>query len=239
MITLNHENATPLYKQLKDIIKQKIVNGEFQPNQKIPSESELSKLFHVSRITVRNAITELVDEDLLVKKQGKGTFVSIPKIEDNILEDISFSLTCKINQVKPGSKIIKNIIKDASERDILELNLHANDKVVYLKRIRYADDEPIILEYNFFPSKYAFLLNEDLENQSLYEILNNKYGITRAKSKKTIEITTASEEEASLLSISKGDPLLLHREIVYDKNNNPIHRTKQLILGDKFKFVVP
>jgi len=69
MITLNHENATPLYKQLKDIIKQKIVNGEFQPNQKIPSESELSKLFHVSRITVRNAITELVDEDLLVKKQ--------------------------------------------------------------------------------------------------------------------------------------------------------------------------
>ena len=105
--------------------------------------------------------------------------------------------------------------------------------------IRYADDEPIILEHNFFPSKYAFLLNEDLENQSLYEILNNKYSITRAKSKKTIEITTASEEEASLLSISKGDPLLLHREIVYDKNNNPIHRTKQLILGDKFKFVVP
>lgn len=239
MIKLDHENATPLYKQLKDIIKQKIIDGEFQPNQKIPSELQLSKMYNVSRITVRNAITELVDEDLLIKKQGKGTFVSIPKIEDNVLEDISFSLTCKINKVKPGSKIIKNVIKDANERDIAELNLHENDKVVYIKRIRYADDEPVILEHNFFPSKFAFLLNEDLENQSLYEILNDKYGITRAKSKRTIEIITASEEEASLLAISKGEPLLLHREIVYDKNNNPIHRTKQLIIGDKFKFVVP
>lgn len=239
MIKLDHENATPLYKQLKEIIKQKIIDGEFHPNQKIPSELQLSKIYNVSRITVRNAITELVDEDLLIKKQGKGTFVSAPKIEDNVLEDISFSLTCKINKVKPGSKIIKNVIKDANERDIAELNLHENDKVVYIKRIRYADDEPVILEHNFFPSKYAFLLNEDLENQSLYEILNEKYGIARAKSKRTIEIITASEEEASLLAISKGEPLLLHREIVYDKNNNPIHRTKQLIIGDKFKFVVP
>ena len=239
MIKLDHENVTPLYKQLKDIIKQKIIDGEFRPGQKIPSELQLSKMYNVSRITVRNAITELVDEDLLIKKQGRGTFVSAPKIEDNVLEDISFSLTCKINKVKPGSKIIKNVIKDANERDIAELNLHENDKVVYIKRIRYADDEPVILEHNFFPSKYAFLLNEDLENQSLYEILNEKYGIARAKSKRTIEITTASEEEASLLAISKGEPLLLHREIVYDKNNNPIHRTKQLIIGDKFKFVVP
>jgi len=239
MIKLDHENATPLYKQLKEIIKQKIIDGEFHPTQKIPSELQLSKIYNVSRITVRNAITELVDEDLLIKKQGKGTFVSAPKIEDNVLEDISFSLTCKINKVKPGSKIIKNVIKDANERDIAELNLHENDKVVYIKRIRYADDEPVILEHNFFPSKYAFLLNEDLENQSLYEILNEKYGIARAKSKRTIEIITASEEEASLLAISKGEPLLLHREIVYDKNNNPIHRTKQLIIGDKFKFVVP
>lgn len=238
MSMLNHEDITPLYKQIRNIIKQKIMDGEFKPNQKIPSETQLSNIFQVSRITVRNAINELVDEDLLVKKQGKGTFVSVPKIEDNVLEDISFSLTCQIHGVRPGSKIIENIIRDASERDVKELELNENSKVVYIKRIRYADDDPVIIEHNFFPEKYSFLLFEDLENQSLYEILRSKYNIIRAKSKKTIEITTASETEANLLSIKKGEPLLLHREIVYDKYTTPIHRTKQLILGDKFKFVV-
>lgn len=239
MNALNHEDITPLYQQLKSVIKEKIIKGEYKHNQKIPSESELSKIFDISRITVRNAIAELVDEDLLIKKQGKGTFVSTPKIEDNILEDMSFSLTCEINQVRPGSKIIKNIVQRASERDIKELGLTEQDKVVYIKRIRYADDEPIIIEHNFFPEKYSFLLNEDLENQSLYEILKKKCNVIRKTSKKSIEISIASETEASLLSISKGEPLLLHREIVFDEYNVPIHRTKQLILGDKFKFVVP
>lgn len=239
MNTLNHDNSVPLYIQLKDIIKNDIVSGVYKPNEKIPSEIELSAQFSISRITVRNAINELVDEDLLIKKQGKGTFVSISKIQDNILDDISFSLTCEINKVKAGSKIIKNIIKEASDRDIRELNLNKGDKVIYLKRIRYADEEPIIVEHNFFPYKYNYLLKEDLENQSLYEILGQKYNIIRNKSKKVIEIATASHEEAELLKISIGDPLLLHREIVYDKDYKPIHRTKQLIVGDKFKFIVP
>ncbi|MDR7871394.1 MAG: GntR family transcriptional regulator [Tissierellaceae bacterium] len=238
MDSLNPEDIIPLYQQLKMILKDKITNGEYKPNQKIPSETQLSQIFNVSRITVRNAISELVEEDLLVKKQGKGTFVSTRKIEDNILEDISFSLTCEINQVRPGSKIINNIIIRASERDIKELGLTENDKVVYIKRIRYANDEPIVIEHNYFPEKFSFLIDEDLENQSLYELLKKKCNVTRKASKKTIEISIASEDEASLLHISKGEPLLLHREIVFDENNEPIHRTKQLILGEKFKFVV-
>jgi GntR family transcriptional regulator len=81
MYSLKQSNITPLYKQLKAIIKESILNREMEPDQKIPSEIELSNKYKVSRITVRNAISELVEEDLLVKKQGKGTFVTLPKIE--------------------------------------------------------------------------------------------------------------------------------------------------------------
>ncbi len=127
MFELDQTSIVPLYKQLKDRIKEAILDGSLKPNQKIPSELELSQTYQISRITVRNAISELVDEELLEKKQGKGTFVCTPKID---VRSPNFTIMCTTNHKVPSSKIIKIVKQPASERDIRELNLSPGGEVI-------------------------------------------------------------------------------------------------------------
>jgi GntR family transcriptional regulator len=237
MSKLNQKDIVPLYKQLKDILKANILDGKIKPCEKIPSEIELSKKYQVSRVTVRRALSELVDEGFLVTKQGKGTFASKTKLERDIVEGMSFTLSCTINGVTPGSKLITKRIMEPSERDIEELQLKAGEKVFFIERILYANGEPVILEYNYFSEKYS-LMNEDIENHSLYDVLMKKYHVKFKHFKKSFEISTVNQKEALLLNIPKNSPILLVRELVIDNNKLPIHRTKQLVVGDKFKFFV-
>ena len=134
MFELDQTSIVPLYKQLKDKIKDAILDGSLKPNQKIPSELELSQTYQISRITVRNAISELVDEELLEKKQGKGTFVCTPKID---VRSPNFTMMCVTNHKVPSSKIIKIVKQPASERDIRELNLVPDEEVIYLLRLLF------------------------------------------------------------------------------------------------------
>jgi Transcriptional regulators len=235
---LNQADVVPLYAQLKEILKSSIINGELKPNIKIMSEEELSKKYMISRITVRKAITELVEEGYLIKKQGKGTFVSVPKVNRNIIEFLSFTLTCQINGVKPGSRVIKKEIVEPSATDIRELKLKTDEKVILIQRIRYANGEPLIIENNYFSEHYSELMQENLENRSLYRILKEECGVEPVSSKKTIEICIATKEEANMLQIHQGAALFLMKGTAYDVNGNPVHRAAQLIAGDKFIFSI-
>lgn len=239
MAELDQTSITPLYKQLKDLIKEKILSGELGPNQKIPSELELSQQYQISRITVRNAISELVDEEMLVKKQGKGTFVHRPKIGENLLNGGSFTNLCRQNGMTPGSRTIRLMLKEPTERDARELQLRPGEKVIYLQRVRYANDLPVMLENNYFPEHFTALLDEKLDDVSLYVILREKYNIYLKSSTKVIQIAEALDTEAALLGVRVKTPLLQVREVCFDQNDVPVHRTKQLILGDKFKYIVP
>ncbi len=235
---LNQSNAVPLYKQLKDIIKTKIMRGELKPNERLPSEAELSEFYKVSRITVRNAINELAEENLLVRTQGKGTFVCSNKIERNIAQVLGFTEICNIGGLKAGSKILSCEVVEASSRDIEILKLQSGDKVISIQRIRYANDVPVILEHVRFPSKYSYLMLEDLENESIYHLLKDKYKINLNFSRKSIEMTFATDKQASLLKITKGYPMILISGYVLDDQNVPVHRTDQYIVGDKFKLSI-
>ncbi len=235
---LNHQSSLPLYKQIYNHIRDAIASGILKPNQKTPAESELSQLYKVSRITIRKAIAELVENDLLIRRHGKGTFIQGKKIAENFLDEMSFSLTCKINQVRPGSRIDRITVKDANERDIIDLCLKKGDKVLYIARIRYADDVPVIFEHNYFPQRYSFLLFEDLENKSIYQILKEKYQISIVRTVRSLELCQASEYEAECLKIAPGSPTILLREVAYNENDEPVHRTKQIIAGDKFIFTI-
>ena len=237
-LELKQTDVTPLYRQLKDIIKSSILSGEFKPNFRIPTEDELSEKYNVSRITVRKAITDLVEEGLLVKKQGKGTFVSSQKVKRNIIEFLSFTLTCQINGVKPGSRVIRKELIEPSDTDITELKLKGGEKVIFIQRIRYANDEPIIIESNYLPEKFKALLNVNLENHSLYRNLKEEYGVEPVSSKKTLEICNATKEEANLLNLRPGTALFLMKGTVYDADGLPVHRAKQLISGEKFIFSI-
>ena len=170
------------------------------------------------------------------KKQGKGTFVCTPKID---VRSPNFTMMCVTNHKVPSSKIIKIVKQPASERDIRELNLVPDEEVIYLLRLLFADGEPVMVEHNFFPERFSKLLETDLEDTSLYAFLRDQYGVHFGGASKSIQIAEPTEVEAELLGIPLSTPMMMIREIVYSSTDEPLHRTKQYLLGDRFKYVIP
>jgi len=237
-MNLNKKDILPLYKQLTDILRRDIEGGKFKKGEKIPTEIELSKLYNVSRITVRNALEELAKENLLIRKQGKGTFVNTEKLSRGINGLQSFSDMCREIGSKPGAKVIKCIIEDANDKDIEVLELEPGSKIIVIERIRYADDLPVALEVSRLPERFTFLLEEDLNDTSMFSILDEKYGIVLVNPRKTIELVFATYEMSRYLNISQGHPLLSISSVSSDKEGVPSHRSMQFIVADKFKFIV-
>lgn len=238
MSPLDQNSAIPLYKQLKEHILRDINAGLFSLGKKIPTENELSMKYDISRITVRNAIAELVKDGYLTKQQGKGTFINNPLINENILDDTSFTSVCLSNGLTPGSRILTVAMIDAGDFDVEQLMIPSTEKVLYIQRIRFANGSPVILEDNYFTQKFADLANENLENASIYKLLRSKFGIKSLHSQKTIEIAMTSKHESELLGTKRNAPVLLVHELVCDENDGPVHRTKLLIRGDTFKYIV-
>ncbi|MDN3018062.1 GntR family transcriptional regulator [Paenibacillus sp. BSR1-1] len=236
---LKQDDHIPLYIQLKESIRSSIVNGDLKFGDKIPTELELSEEYKISRITVRKAIVELVEEGYLVKKQGKGTFVNKRKIERKIVHFLSFSDACKANGLKASSKVIKKEIIQPTSKDQTMLQLEDGDALLFIQRVRYAGDSPIMIENNYFSYKeYHSLLNENLDG-SIYKILEEKLGVKPAGSSElSLEIVRAGDEEMELLNIASGEPLFFMDTTVTDENGQPVHRGKQYILGDSYKFIL-
>ena len=236
---LKQDDQIPLYIQLKESIRSSIVNGELKYGDKIPTELELSEEHKISRITVRKAILELVEEGYLVKKQGKGTFVNKRKIERKIVHFLSFSDACKANGLTPSSKVIKKEIIQPTPRDQKLLQLDEGDALLFIQRVRYASDSPIMLENNYFSYKeFHPLLNEDLD-ASVYKVLEEKLNVKPTDAGETsLEIVRAGEEEIQLLNVASGEPLFYMETMVYDENGKPVHIGKQYIVGESYKFIL-
>lgn len=238
---LQSMDESPLYNQLRDILKQEIANGTYKSGERIPTEADLCKIYSVSRNTVRNAVNELVKENLLVRKQGKGTFVCRKKVPRTISKtqvSKSFSELCRDMGCVPGAKVIKSVIEDASAEDIQIFGLESNAKVIVIERIRYTDQIPVSLEISRFPERFNFLLDENLNDCSMFGILDTKYGIVFTTDYKDLELTFATYELSRYLGLSNGYPLLRIYSIQIDAEGVPSHRSIQYIVGDKFKMVL-
>ena len=242
---LENNTAIPLYAQLKEKIISDINNETLKYGDKIETEQEIMKKYNLSRITVRRAISELVAEGYLVKKQGKGTFVIKNKIERKIintsdsLKIMSFTKELKENNIKASSKIIELKIVPGIEEFNQKLGLAKNSKLIFMKRVRYANDSPMTIEENYFAyDKFKGLLEEKIEG-SLYELLEKKYNVIPTRSsRQEIEIVKSDEEQSKLLNIPTFEPLFYFSGVTYDENDIPIHIAKRYIIGSKYKFIV-
>lgn len=232
------DNTLPLYIQLANQLRFDIENKKYKKGERIPTEQELCQIYNVSRITVRNALEELAKEHLLVRKQGKGTFIAREKFNRDISRGSSFTQVCLETGQVPGAKVIKSIIEDATPADILELNLPENSKIIVIERIRYADNVPVAFEISRFPERFTFLINEDLNNVSLISLLSKKYNITFDRCTKIIELVYATYEMSRYLSIANCYPLISISSLSCDSDSIPAHRSLQYVVGDKFKFYI-
>lgn len=239
---LNNQSEVPLYQQLSNIIKDKILTGEYKTGQLLPSEAKLCDFYRVSRITVRNAIQELVEQDILIKKHGKGTFIKENKFTSNLCNYRGFTSTCREKSIPVYTHVLCLKKQSPTTSQIRSLNLQPEDFVVYLERLRFADGHPVIIEHTYLPfHHYQFLLHKDMENRSLYETIAEETGVNPEEyclSNIELETCGASPEEAHYLKISTGNPLFILNETIYTLSRQPVHHTQQIMSGNYFKFTL-
>lgn len=235
---LKQDAITPLYVQLMEELETSIRNGVYKPGDKIMTEAEMAREYGVSLITVRKAVGSLMEKGLVVRKQGKGTFVTKPKYSRNMKKLQSFTEMCEQMGVKPGAQVLENRLIAADKKVADRLGIEPGSNVVYISRLRLADGEPVQVEKSYFPLKYAFLLEEDLNDGSMFECLKEKAGAKVASSEKMIELCRATAEEAALMDVKKGDYLLFVKSTAYDENGEPMYAGIQLINGDRFSLYV-
>jgi GntR family transcriptional regulator len=231
--------VVPRYFQLVNIFRHRIEDGEWLPYQTIPSERELEKIYHISRITIRNAIGILIAQGYLFREQGKGTFVSPQKLQKPIFKLTSFSEDMINRGMQPGQKIISIQRTKCTERVAKNLELPEGSQALTIVRIRLANGRPIGLQTSHLAlAEDETIACDELEKAgSLYELLQVKFNLIPAEAEESVEATLASSEEARMLETAEGSPLLLTSRILWSQNRRPIEYVKILYRGDRYRYV--
>ncbi|NPV53880.1 MAG: GntR family transcriptional regulator [Firmicutes bacterium] len=229
----------PLYYQLKEIIRQQIEDGIYKPGDAIPNETELQEKYKLSRSTVRKAVEELVADGLLIKRQGKGTFVQKPKITQNLNLITSFGETLVARGLTPKISNVEVEEIPAPAKIAQMLGLNVGDPVIHIFRLYLADDDPIALMTNYLiPQLVPGLSREDLCKYSLYQILEHKYDLTLATADETMEARCADEYEADMLNVVKGAPLLHVTRVTYSLDGSPIEVAIVTSRADRYSYSI-
>lgn len=234
---LNHESIIPLYHQLKEILMETIESGEWKPGDVIPSENQLMQEYNISRNTAKKALDELVQDGVLNRVQGKGTFVSAPKFEQSLSSFYSFSKVMKENGLNPRDVILGLRESEARPSVAKQLKLAENTPVYELQRLRCLGDEPIILETSYIPKAlFPGLTAQRLEENSLYDVMQSDYGLYVTKAKEIFEPVLIRDYESKFLHVEEGNPALLLERIAFESQGNPVEFCRSLIRGDRCRF---
>ncbi|MBX0357146.1 phosphonate metabolism transcriptional regulator PhnF [Halobacillus sp. Nhm2S1] len=227
----------PLYYQIEEYLKQKIEEEEFEAGRMIPSERELSERFEVSRMTVRQAVTNLVNAGVLYREKGKGTYVAEKKIEQPLKGLTSFTEDMKKRGMTSSSRLLAFDVIEAP-RDIREkLNLEEGKKVYGIQRIRMADEKPMAIENTFMPKELLPDLSEEIVQGSIYNYVEHELGMAISQARQIIEARAADEEEANYLNIPPHSPVLHIERKSFLAHNVPFEVVKSTYRADRYKFI--
>ncbi|MEK3854900.1 GntR family transcriptional regulator [Cytobacillus sp. FSL H8-0458] len=238
MKPLQNDSVIPLYHQLKERLKQSIDNGLWKTGDQIPSENQLMKEYKVSRNTAKKAIEELVQEGLLYRIQGKGTFVTKPKLEQSLMGLYSFSKVFKEKGMEPKDIILEVREISPTQEILKELQLTKDEKVIEMRRLRCVDDEPVILESSYFSKEIVSNLHvfERVGKISLYDLLEQEFNVFVTKAKEAFEPVLIRKDESEYLQTEAGKPALLLERTAYDANGQPVEFCRSIIRGDRCRF---
>lgn len=218
--------------EIKEIVK------GLNPGDPISSEREFSEKYDISRMTVRQAINNLVNEGILVRKRGKGTFVAEQKVEQPLSGLTSFSEDMRSRGLKPLTKIL-SFQQISSDKNIAaKLKIAEGVPVYEVSRLRLADESPMALEISYLPANIITDLTEDTVYASLYEYIENELNLQISHATQTLESSLAQKSECSILQIEEGDPVLLIERFSYLQNGEAFEYVKSIYRGDRYKFVI-
>lgn len=233
---LDRDSLIPLYHQLYEILRAQVENGTWKPGDMIPPESELKKRYGVSQITVRQSLNILVDNGLIYRRRGQGTFVAQqPTITSNLTHIVHFADDMRQRGMKPGTKLLTVGKSPLSSVTARKLQAEPGEELANISRLRYADDQPLSIEHSCLLSKYVpGILDLDLAHRSLSEILATEYGIITIRAEQTIRAQQATEEAVQWLDITSDAVLLVIERVNYSQQNIPFEFLRIFYRADRY-----
>lgn len=223
----------PLYVQIQEYLAELIYSGELSPNAKLPSERELSQELGVSRMTVRRAITELVNEGLLVRYHGSGTYVAEPKLVYDARELIDHAASIRKRGLTYSSQLLEFSQVPASKRLAGVLSVDIGHPLYRIVKLHLANRQPVVVERAYIPLWCCPDLEEfDMERVSIYDLFLERYGMHLCRIAQTVEAVVALEMVAEQLRVAAGTPLLLITREVFAQDSRPVQHSRDFVRGD-------
>jgi GntR family transcriptional regulator len=235
-------SVVPVYHQIKQTIRSWLINKEYSPGEKIPSEMDLMKLFDVSRFSIRHAISQLAQEGFLVSKRGEGTFVSA---NEKLIESFNAEFRGFLDDILPhGSQLEARsvVMTRLSPPRLVKEKLELDDgvrEVMQIERVRFLRGRHFTYTINYLPIDIgAKVTAGELYKKPLMRILEQDVGVRFADAIQTMEATFANQEVAAKLAIASGSPVLFIEKIMYTQKHRPVELFQSWYRGDLCKFIV-
>lgn len=235
MNVILQDSQVSLYKQLYTILRRGIGRGEWQPGDRMPSEAELIEAYGVSRITVRQAFDMLVQEGLVYRRRGSGTFVAIPTIQHGLNRIISFTEDMQRRGLHPETEVIAVGLRPALLQIAENLYVAPGAELAVLERLRLADHEPMSLEISHLVHALCpGILDGDYAQTPLHEALNDRYDIRLTRAQQSIHAIAADRSLAGRLRVPAGAPLFYIERTSYDQMGTPVEYLQLYHRGDRY-----
>lgn len=233
---LNKYSGVPLHDQLANLIRNQVMSKFLRPDDRLPSERDLCEQYGISRITVRQAISALVQEGLLYSTAGKGTFVCGSALTEELQPLSSFTQDLERRGMRPRSVLISANVIPADDLLAARLGVPRGAEIVCLNRLRLSDELPIAIQHTHLPHHLCpDLLKFDFSKVSLYEVLRKEYDLRLAHSDTFIEAALADPEEAKLLHMDLPSALLISDQTTYLDSGITIEITRSIFNAQRYK----
>jgi len=235
---MKEHTSEPLYAGVEDVLASDIANGTLSPGTRLPAEQSLTERFAVSRTTIRQAIQNLIRRGLIEIRRGKGTFVTLPKISQELTELTGFVEDMQVLGRHASARLIDQQIVPADESVARELGLVVGTLVVRIQRVRLADNIPLSFDETYLPREIGEkIVENNLETEPIFSLLEQKYSTPLVEADYRLQAVSASVAVARALEISQASPIFLIERTSYTTGRQPIDHEKLYYRGDQIRFV--
>ncbi|MCL5046366.1 MAG: GntR family transcriptional regulator, partial [Actinobacteria bacterium] len=232
---LDRSNSRPLYQQIKERLREMAIHA--QPGQKLFTDEELAGLFKVSRMTVRQAVQELVQEGFLYRVRGAGTFLKPPQVKGQVTEIERFFYEWSLQGRNTAVEVTDFEEVPCPFAPALQLGIAPETPVFYTGRLRYIDGIPLAVDHRYLPMTFGRLLSrEDVASRSIFEVIQERLGLPSVWARNELQAVPSSAEDAELLRIAPGTPLMMRRVTIYTHENQPFLAGTSAYRGDLFVY---
>lgn len=228
---------TPVYQVIENEIKEKINQGELKHGDMIHSENELKDLYSVSRMTVRQALNNLVNEGYLYRHKGKGTFVNNMKIEKRMQGLVGFTEEMRRMNKRVRSRVFTFTTMKADDEIANKLFLHPGEEVYAIERVRYGDDIPVLFERLFIPKTIFKEMSPEVMEHSFYDYVENHLSLKINYCIQTLEAKSSNPRVSEMLEIQKSSPVLYITRNTFLDRGFPFEYVKAYYRADQYRFI--